>query len=87
MKITYKVIEIESLNSWYDNDSLLLICSRKGRGNTYIRVSPEQLRDFYFSGYKFNPKTKYRPTPFWIRIHALPFEDAISVEEQSSLDK
>ena len=82
MKTTYKVIEIDCLNPFDINTTYyILVCSHKGKGNTYIRMTKEELRDFYFSDYKFK-KLQYMATPWWYHIYNLPFNEAISVEEQ-----
>lgn len=83
MKTTYKVIEIDCPNPYnIYTPNYILVCSHKGKGNTYIGMTKEELRDFYFSGYKFNPKLQFNYTLWWFRIYNLPFDEAISVEEQ-----
>ena len=83
MKTTYKVIEIHCPNPYnIYTPNYILVCSHKGKGNTYIGMTKEELRDFYLSDYNFNPELTYSPPPWWYRIYNLPFNEAISVEEQ-----
>ncbi len=77
MKTTYRVIETDV---WCDIP-YVVICSVKGKGNTYVLMDLDELREFYFSDYTFKA-TAYTPMQWWRNMSDLNIEDAISVEEQ-----